>query len=396
MEAHAQDTARDLDPFGFMVGHGSAIRSLGGKERSPDPRYVFHTPYVEFQPGRVLFTIRFDQLKASFGELRVNINAFIPGSGRDAIFVTSARLQMADSAAVARGLSISFLSVAGATYAAFGYCVEGTDAQAAGISIHAEQLEANDEAGQQPLLPTHFTGVDLQIPTRLVSEDAVSFTDPASQPMTEAQFAEPGFELWASRLSPRPASPDAQWRLAFIAQVLDRYGMLRSGAQGIGWGEESRALAPIFAAAQCDAVLAAPPVEPAGIAIAWNALACSALDAVPGPDGSFPGKIVSLVEQPADQRGFDFLWSIGMAEQGHAAGSSVNLLCELMAVLRPGGYAVHMFDLAAGDAGAGLPRREVERLSVMLISRGFSVAQLHFGAMGAQGDIPFGLVVRKD
>jgi hypothetical protein len=396
MEAHAPDTARDLDPFGFMVGHGSAIRSLGGKERSPDPRYVFHTPYVEFQPGRVLFTIRFDQLKASFGELRVNINAFIPGSGRDAIFVTSARLQMADAAAVARGLSISFLSVAGATYAAFGYCAEGTDAQAVGISIHAEQLEANDEAGQQPLLPTHFPGIELQVPPRLVSEDVVSFTDPASQPMTEAQLAEPGFELWASRLSPRPVRPDGQWRLAFIAQVLDRYGMLRSGAQGIGWGDESRALAPIFAAAQCDVALAAPPADLAGMSIAWNALACSALDAVPGPDGSFPGKIVSLVEQPADQRGFDFLWSIGMAEQGYAAGSTVNLLSELMTVLRPGGYAVHMFDLTMTEGAAGLPRREVERLSVTLISRGFSVAQLHFDGIGARDGVPFGLVVRKD
>ncbi|WP_347270038.1 hypothetical protein [Rhizorhabdus histidinilytica] len=396
MEAHAQDTARDLDPFGFMIGHASAIRPLGGKERSPDPRYVFHTPYVEFRPGRVLFTIRFDKLKASFGELRVNINAFIPGSGRDAIFVTSVRLQLGDASAVARGLSIPFLSVAGATYAAFGYCAEGTDAQAAGISIHAEQLEANDEAGQQPLLPTHFTGTDLQMPARLVGDDTPCFIDPASQPLTEAQLGEPAFEHWASRLSPRPAAPDAQWRLAFIAQALDRYGMLRSGACGIGWGEESRALAPIFAAAGSDAALAAPPADAGGLSIAWNAFACSALDAVAGPDGALPGKLISLVEQPADQRGFDFLWSIGMAEQGYAAGSTVNLLAELMSVLRPSGYAVHLFDLAANAGAAGIPRSEVERLAVMLIARGFSVAQLHFAGIGPRATVPFALIARKD
>lgn len=396
MEAHAPDIARDLDPFGFMIGHGSAIRPLGGKDRSPDPRYVFHTPYVEFQPGRVLFTISFDQLKASFGELRVNINAFIPGSGRDAIFVTSARLQMADSVAAARGMAISFLSVAGATYAAFGYCTEGTDAQAVGLSIRAEQLETNEEGGQQPLLPSHFGENDLQMPNRLVSQDLPRFADPASQPLTDAQLGEAGFDLWASRLSPRPASPEAQWRLAFIAQALDRYGMLRSGARGIGWGEESRALAPIFAAAQCDALLAHPSAEPGIATIAWNALACSPLDAMPGPDASLPGKVVSLVDQAPDERGFDFLWSIGMVEQGYAAGGAANLLVELMSILRPRGYAVHIFDLATNDAAAGVPRREVDRLSVTLISRGFSVAQLHFAGMASQGSVPFGLVVRKD
>lgn len=396
MEAHAPDTPRDLDPFGFMVGHASAIRPLGGKERSPDPRYVFHTPYIEFRPGRVLFTIRFDKLKASFGELRVNINAFIPGSGRDAIFVTSARLQLGDSSAVARGLSIPFLSVAGATYAAFGFCAEGTDAQAAGISIHTEQLETNDEAGQQPLLPTHFSGIDLQMPPRLVGEDIPSFIDPASQALTEAQLAEPRFDHWASRLSPRPTTPEAQWRLAFIAQTFDRYGMLRPGARGIGWGEESGALAPIFTAAGCDAALATPPTDPGNLSIAWNAFACSPLDAVPGPDGTLPGKLISLVEQSPDQRGFDFLWSIGMAEQGHAGGSAVNLLAELMSVLRPGGYAVHLFDLATTQGGSGLPRPEVERLAVMLIARGFSVAQLHFDDIGPRDSVPFGLITRKD
>ncbi|MES2498446.1 MAG: hypothetical protein V4618_20205 [Pseudomonadota bacterium] len=397
MEASVSDTVRELDPFGFMIGHGSAIRPLGGEQRSPDPRYVLHTPYVEFRPGRVLFTIHFDQLKASIGELRVNINAFIPGSGRDAILVTSARIQLADSAAVARGMAISFMSVAGATYAAFGYCSEATDARAAGISIRAEQIETNDEAGQQPLLPTHFGGTALETPARLVSEAAPSFADPASQPMTQSQLGEEAFGLWASRLSPRPTTPEGQWRLAFLAQVLDRYGMLRSGARGIGWGDESVAIAPILSAAQCEAVLAVPPIGPDNSSIAWNALACTALDAPAGPDGSRPGMIVSLVDQPADQRGFDFLWSIGMAEQGYAAGGTANLLGELMTVLRPGGYAVHLFDLATTAGGPGLPRSEIERLSVTLLSRGFSVAQLHFGDAVGQGEsVPFAMVLSKD
>jgi len=399
MDSAAPDIARELDPFGFLVDYRSAITPLGGKEHSPDPRYVFHTPYVEFRPGRVLFTVRFEGLRATFGELRVNINAFIPGSGRDAIFVTSARLHLADATAVERGLAISFMTVAGASYAAYGYCTEGTDARATGLSLRAEQLEASDEAtAQQPLLPTSLGATDLLAATRLVTDEPASFANPVSQAMTPAQTEEADFRKWASRLAPRPATSAEQWRLAFIAQALDRYGMLRAGARGIGWGEESRSLAPIFASAQCEALLATIPEGAGEAAIAWNAFNCSALDATPGPDGSLPGLVVSLAEQPADRRGFDFLWTIGAAEQGYAAGSSADLLIERMGVLRPAGYAVHMFDMAAtGDDPRGVPRSDVERLAVTLIARGFSVVQLNFDNGGeAAGLSPFGLIVRKD
>ena len=152
MDAQAPDNIRELDPFGFMVGHASAIRPLGGPEKGPDPRYVFHTPYVEFRPGRVIFAIRLDKLQASFGELRVFINAFVPGSGRDAVFVTSSRLDLTDRAAVERGLVISVLAVAGATYAAFGLCMEGTDAQAAGLIVTAGQDEAHADPGNAAFL----------------------------------------------------------------------------------------------------------------------------------------------------------------------------------------------------------------------------------------------------
>lgn len=397
MDAATQDPIRDLDPFGFMNGQASAIRPLGGGERSLDPRYVFHTPYVEFKPGRVMFTVRFDQLRATFGELRVNINAFIPGSGRDAIFVTSARIQLGDRAAAERGLSITCMTVAGATYAAYGYCTDGTDAQAAGLTVSAEQIESSDDpALQQPLLPTRLGAPPLLAASRLVEEAPVSFQDPVSQLMTGGQLAETDAHTWLSKMAPRPHSEQAQWRLAFIAQALDRYGMLQPGARGLGWGEESRALAPIFAAAGAEVALADPPAENAALP-SWNAIACTALDAEPGADGSRPGRILSFGDLPADQRGFDFLWSIGQVERGFAAGNTANHLIELMALLRPAGCAVHLFDLAAGDGDPGVPRQEVERVAVMLLARGFSVAQLNFADLARrQGSVPFSLVVRKD
>lgn len=400
-DAESQELVRTLDPFGFLIGQGSAIRPLGGEVRSPDPRYVFHTPYVEFRPGKVVFTIRFAGLQASFGELRVNINAQIPGSGRDAMFVTSSRLLLGDREAAERGLTISIMSVAGATYAAFGFCADGTDARAEGLSITAEQDGLAEEVqAEAPLPPTRLGAITmLQAPARLIDDGAPSFRDPVSQPMTDAQLAEPECARWLSRLAPDPGDDPSRWRIAFVAQVLDRYGMLREGGRGIALGREGAALAAIMAAAKCDALIVSDPNQLAVPDFAWSTIHCAPLDAAPGSNGALPGLPLSMLEQPGGQRGFDFLWSIGLAGQDHAAGHRASFLDELMTVLRPGGYAVHIFDLALshGASADALPRAAVERLAVTLISRGFSIAQLNFGGTADRSvSVPFGLIVRKN
>ncbi|KRB82438.1 hypothetical protein ASE00_10265 [Sphingomonas sp. Root710] len=395
-----QDLVRELDPFGFMIGHSSAIKPLGGGERGPDPRYVFHTPYIAFRPGRVTFTIHIDKLQASFGELRVHINAFVHGSGRDAIFVTSSRLDLTDRAAAERGMTISVLAVAGATYAAYGFCLEGTDARAAGIRITAEESGGSDGTiADELLLPTQWGTKALETPFRLVGDEPVRLSDPVSQPMTEEQLAEPDFTRW-SKLMPAAADDERlAWQLAFAAQALDRYGMLQPGARGLALGQRATALAPVMAAHQCHAMVATVRAQPGGAGIHWDALPCLPIDAVPGPDGRLHGIPLSIADQPADERGFDFIWSLGAASRLHVTGDTASFLTGAMMLLRPGGYAVHMFDLATGgDAPpTAIPRAEVERIAIMLISRNFSVAQLNFAAgTGLEKPFtPFGLIVRK-
>lgn len=394
MTSEVSEHVRVLDPFGFFIGQSSAIAPLGGVERSLDTRYAFHTPYVEFQPGRVVFRLRFDRLRASFGELRVNVNAFIPGSGRDAIFVTSGRVNLHDAAAVARGLTISFMSVAGATYAAYGYCTEGTDARAEGMTIEAEQLETADPASaQRPLLPSKFGGGPLQAPTRLIGSEPPSFAYPVSQAITDSQLREDDFDRWKRQLGDHVGVPEQSWTLAFAAQALRRYGVLEPGARGICWGSDCGALASIFAEAGCSALLAAAEPISVDTRIDWQAFPCRRLDA--GADT--PIELLSLADEAPDQRGFDFLLSLGAANQAYVDGNAANTLLEMMSVLRPRGIAVHMLFLSgrASDTPGVLPRTEVERLAVTLLSRGFSVAQLNFE--GAEDrDRPFGIIVRKD
>lgn len=399
MDADNQDLVRELDPFGFLIGHASAIKPLGGPERGPDPRYAFHTPYVPFRPGRVVFSIKLDRVQATFGELRVNINAFVPGSGRDAIFVTSSRVQLGDKAAVQRGMTLSIMAVAGATYAAYGFCVDGTDARAEAIRITAEEIDGGEETGEAQLLPTSFGDRHVETPIRLVDNGVPTLQDPVSQPMTESQLDEAAFGRWAAALNLRNGDPRRAWPLAFVAQTLDRYAMLRAGARGLGLGREAAALRPVMTASGCDASVAAIPTGDEDFPIMWTALPCSPIDAEPGADGLLPGAPLSLADEAPEHRGFDFLWSIGVAGDRYRMGDFASFMMEAMGPLRPSGYAVHMFDMATReDAPAeAVPRREIERIAVTLISRNFSVAQLNFGGDASleQPSVPFGLIVRK-
>lgn len=395
MDSTATENVRELDPFGFVVGYRSAIKPLGGDVQGPDPRYVFHTPYVQYEPGRVLFTITFDRLQAGRGELHINVYAFVPGSGRDALLVTSSRLQMNDRAATGRPISLSILSVPGASYALHGYCSDGTDAVAAGLSIVAEEVpEAPEAVPGEGLLPTRLEATALNATWRLVENDPPTLRDPVSQPMSDAQLVEPEYRRWTDRFLPPVADSDIAWQLAFVAQALDRYGMLRGGARGMAIGEHSIALRPALTEAGCDAVLASIPSADEA-KIDWSAVLCAPLIA---PENVLPVAAM-IADQPTDERGFDFLWSFDMAERGYAAGNTAGYLIDLMRVLRPRGYAVHMLHLRRDEhgQGRGLPRIEIERLAVSLLSRGFSIVQLNFGGMPPERDsLPFGLIVRKD
>ena len=169
--------------------------------------------------------------------------------------------------------------------------------------------------------------------------------------MTAGQLAETAIHQWVARLPNRSDDDRMRWKLAFVAQVLDRYAMLRlrrtrhrarRGAAPCSPPDHRRG------GLRGRARQALPPDH--GVSdFAWSAVSCSALGSA--ADGA-AGVPLSLADQPADSRGFDFLWSIGMAQLGCEGGHCANFLVELMSVLRPGGYAVHMLDLV-GRAEAG-------------------------------------------
>jgi hypothetical protein len=164
------------------------------------------------------------------------------------------------------------------------------------------------------------------------------------------------------------------WRQAYVLQALDCYGMLKPGAHGLAFRDDED-LAHIIAPKGCPIVIARDGAE-----------GDSAAPDMP----TVTVRAMNFLDQPDDLRGFDFIWSIGVANSLHSAEAAIRFVGATMRALRPGGLAVHVFDMLATreprtfDEADLLPlhRKEVERLGLTLISQRNDIAQLNFGQTG--------------
>ncbi|TZG27348.1 hypothetical protein [Sphingomonas montanisoli] len=360
-EASIDHPIRELDPFAFFVGHASRIKPLGGPNRGPDPKYGFHTPYFEYRPGPVVFTIRFHDLKVSFGELGIHVNGFVADSGRHAVLVGSSRADMPELMREGTEITVRINAVRGVTYALFGFFADGTDAHASGMTITAQELGAaeNTSVPAEAFERTRFGNETIGQVSALVDSGAPNFAHPISQPLTQSQLDEAGIG-GAEGASDR-------WSEAFILKVLERYGVLQLGARGLMLGG-SLQLAEAIAARGCQMVIGGEdslPDLPANISV-WP---------------------LNFAELPDDLRGFDFLFSMGTACRLETVDNARWFINSAIRSLRPGGIAVHLVDWLATSDERGfatadrlpLRRSELTRIALTLISHNHEVAQLNFG-----------------
>ncbi len=398
---------RDLDPFSFFGNYASRIKPLGGPERGPDPRYGFHTLYFEYRPGPVVFTISFQDLAVSFGELHIHVNAFVPNSGSHASLVGSSRTQMSELSADGADISHRVNAIAGVTYAVFGYFPDGTDARASGVTITAQELGdiENSSVPAEAFEPSRFGSDTLAAARTLVDDNAPRFGSPVSQVMTAAQLTEDAFRQRALALPAGDRTDENAWRQAFVIEALTRYGMLKPGALGLAFADDE-GLSALIAAQGCGVIVA----RDGGGENDDQPVAAS-----------FSVRAMNFLDQPDDLRGFDFLWSVGVANRLGAAEAAARFIEASMRALRPGGIAVHVFDMLDSaerrsfDHADRMPlhRKEVERIALTIISRNNDIAQLNFGTSGDDAAwaeeiechthdgivmaqvTPFGLIARK-
>lgn len=400
-EADSEDadaTPRDLviDPFSFMPGVASCVTGLGGAAPGHDPAYVFHTPYVHVARGPATFTVRFRNLVARRGGIVVRVNMLPLEPGAHARLVNSERIAFNRLIGQHGEIRISFEGYRGMTYAVLGMLTGDSDATADGLEVTLDRPHDSREDYRHAVAEARSTifGVDAAKPTaRLISTATATLADPVSQMCTAAQMDEPVYASWVERMRQQPHRHRKQWEFVYILQVLDRYGMLRPGSRGIGFGCGVEPLPAIMAAMGAEVVATDLPVEHEGSA-AWHASGQhgSAIASLRRPDicddAVFERNVsfrpADMTAIPPDLVNFDYTWSSCAYEHLGSIEAGLKFVEDSIACLRPGGLAVHTseFNLTSNDdtleTGATVlfRRRDMERLALRLISRGHEVAQI--------------------
>ena len=243
--------------------------------------------------------------------------------------------------------------------------------------------------------PTSFRADEGRVSAALqvVGEREGTLVTPVSQLCTRQQTQEPIFAALLQQLGGAgQGSVVDQWEQAFLARVLDRYDAARSGARGLGIGAPHDRIAPWLARHGCSVLLTTvdePPVDQT----LTPQIEVKRLD--PGSDGL---------------AGFDFAWATRAGgPDGTDRQAVLRFIEDVVRALKPGGLfaLVVPIDVAPRDigdeTGPVMRRPDIDRIVLLLLSRGHQVAQIRpwgqavavVSETGSPMMSAFGLVVRK-
>ncbi|MCJ2180609.1 hypothetical protein [Novosphingobium album (ex Hu et al. 2023)] len=373
---------RVVEPFVYFRDHASAIPGLGGKSRSPNPNYCFHSNYFEYLPGVVLFHIRILDAHSTRGELEVRVHGYRPDNPDLGIkLVAGTRLSLVDIGQDVLELTVRISAIPGVHYAVFGHYTEAADLRATAIDIEAEECggESAEDYGDAQAPEIAFKAVLPEAVASLVADRPSSLSMPGSQACTLAQVQSDELMMgWPQLVAGHDADGDllTHWRQVYVLQVLERFGFLGVGASGVALGALPDGLENLLHTQDC--LMAARTIE-------------------------------EVADPALTLRGsghFDFLICLdGSAYFDSFGGFSAFVKAAMRRVLS-GGIVILVFDFHAHpavEADAGrcvLARFEIERLALSLIGHGATVAQLGFPSgrgtdVAPAAIVPFGLAVRR-
>lgn len=350
---------RDVDPFDYWESHSSAIEGLGGRERSPDPRYLFHTRYHAIRAGRARFVVMLDGVRASFGELSVRVHAWKPESDSNVSLVSGARMPLYGQEGAEFTLPVHFASQKDVLYALYGYLSEDSDVTAQTLQVAID--EPDDAGAFLPEPPRSVLAMELQPEearpaNALLHHGRLKTEHPVSQSCTVEQVAALGLltGLSGQERGENTDAAIARWSETLCLNALDTYGATAAGLEGLVVGPVSADHARLLArTASFARVEGGPPP--------------------PRTSGDF----------------FDFLLMPGGLETAAPADARARweTIADWLARLKIGGLAMLglcyrpdsdlVSSSAAADAGT-LSRNEIGQWSLRLIGGGYSVAPMAF------------------
>jgi hypothetical protein len=391
-----------LDPFG-LVEYASRIPGIGPDGPTTDETYVFHTTYVPAAQGANSFTLRFTNLKARRGVLLVRVHMQRDEPGTATLLANSERIQLNRLALIGGELTIPFEGFRNSTFALMGRIHDDTDASAEALHVQLDSPDIGVATGRAAYAEGRSTsfGTDkVKASARIMSLERSTLVAPTSQAATSAHYAEPAYDSWLKRLGePRDRNLEG-WRTAYLAHVLDRYGVLQAGASAVAVELAGRPIPALVAGEGLDLTLLHPPEL--AEATLFDRLRRPTLCSDAAWNDRVRFRAADLHDLPEDLANFDLFWSADVVSRFDTLPQAFSFVETSMECLRPGGLAVHVFDADlhshVGPSRAALFRRvDLERLALQLISRGHQVAQLRPATDLAEAGqpVPCGIIARR-
>jgi hypothetical protein len=361
---------RKIDPFAFFYNHASAIRGLGGESRSPDPRYCFHTPYVEVRPGLAWFELHLEGVRASRGDLALRIHAFRPESGENASLAAAGRMNVWVEEKQDLNIKVRFGALRDVKYAFYGHFLEDGEIHADGVSVALVEPEGEEAIYIEPPrseLAMVQEKSEVRPANALIHADPIRLNVPVSQDYGRSQLDELG-------LSPVDVNARTNWSEALCLAAMKAYGVAGTGLEGQIVGRATPAFRQELLSAK---------------------LALRDMDEEP---------------QACDEARFaDFLlWPAGPVLNAEPY-ARWKLVRTWLARLKIGGLAVlHLryhyepgpLHAASAIDGKHLTRNEIGKWVLRLIGEGYSVAPMAFAPssdliLDEDGLAAFNLIVRR-
>lgn len=385
-DAASQTRTTTLNAFGFWPASASRIMGLGGKVVDPDPNYAFHSNYAEIGTGIVRCALRFERLEASVGLLTIRVNGLPPGPGARAETIRTWTASLRDLAEGEGIAEVSFQASAGTRYAVLGHIYDETDARSHELEITlVTDIETASNEQRAATRKSIFGRRVFRRATRMFLPEAADLADPVCQACTPAQLDEPAYGRWIDEMKTARLRHRSQWEAVYVLQALWRYGMLRPGARGLGFGVGATPLPAVMAAHGCTVVASDSPGLDAR-ARSIEALRFPEICADEVFDRQVSFRSVDMTNIPLDLAGFDFVWSAGAIEHLGSIEAGQTFFRNSMGCLTFGGLAVHTttfnvssnLDTIDNEETVLFRKQDLEKVAVDLVSRGHYVAQFKY------------------
>lgn len=215
------------------------------------------------------------------------------------------------------------------------------------------------------------------------------------QLVTSHQYYEEAYIRWCYALKTEPKLKRKQWEWVYILEVLNKYGLLRDGARGLGFGCGKEPLPSLMAKLGCNIVVTDLEKNEAAKSgwIDGNQHASHLKDlnypkildpSVFARKATF--RACDMNDIPDDLSNFDFVWSSCSLEHLGSLENGLHFIENSAKCLRPGGVAVHTteFNLGSNEktlesGGACIYRkRDIEGLALRLIKKGYQIGKINF------------------